>query len=81
MKHEHWKRTTFTQYITHLVKHSAIRNSARRKPSTVFFNSSSGTAIAEAVNVQHISIFGIFEDVRHLSQHSYNVTINSHDAN
>jgi hypothetical protein len=28
-----------------------IRNSAHRKPSAVFFNSSSGTTIAEAVNI------------------------------
>jgi hypothetical protein len=27
-----------------------------------------------------ISIFGICEDVRHFSQHSYNVTINSHNG-
>jgi hypothetical protein len=29
---------------------------------------------------QHISIFGICEDVRHFSQHSYTVTINSHNG-
>jgi hypothetical protein len=33
-----------------------------RRPSTAFFNSSDGTTTAEAVNVQHISIFGICED-------------------
>ena len=50
------KRTAFTQCIEHLVKHSMIRNSAHRKLSTVFFNSSSGTAIAAAINIHHISI-------------------------
>jgi mannose-6-phosphate isomerase class I len=54
--------------------------SAHRKPSTVFFNSSSGTTIAEAINVQHSSIFGIRDDVQHFPQHSYNVTINSHNS-
>jgi hypothetical protein len=73
------KHTTFTQCIQHLGKHSTIRNSAYREPSMVFFNSSSGSTIAVAVNVQHISIFGICEDVRHFSQHSYNVTINNHN--
>jgi hypothetical protein len=33
-----------------------------------------------ALNVQHICIFGICEDVRHFSQLSYNVTINSHNS-
>jgi hypothetical protein len=56
-----------------------IQNSARRKPSAVF-NSSSGTTIREAVNVQHFSIFSICEDGQHFSQHSYNVTINSHNG-
>ena len=37
-------------------------------------NSSNGTTIAEAVNLQHISIFGICEDVWQFAQHSYNVT-------
>jgi len=74
------KHTAFTQCIEHLVKHSTIRNSAHRKPSTVFFNSSSGTTIAEALNIHHISIFGICEDVRHFSLHSNNVTINSHNS-
>jgi len=74
------KCTTFTQCIEHLGKHSTIRNSAHRKPSAVFFNGSSGTTIAEAVNIQHISIFGICEDVWRFSQHSYNVTINSHNS-
>ena len=73
------KRTAFTQCIEPLGKHSTIRNSAHRKPSAVF-NSSSGATIAEAVNIQHISIFVICEDVRHFSQHSYNVTINSHNS-
>jgi len=45
-----------------------------------FFNSSSGTTIAEAINIHHISIFGICEDVRYFSQHSNNVTINSHNS-
>jgi hypothetical protein len=74
------KRTTFTQCIEHAGKHSTIHNSADRKPSTVFFNSCRGITIAEAVNFQHISIFGICEDVRRFSQHSYNVTINSHNG-
>jgi hypothetical protein len=70
MKHEHGEAYHFTRCIEQLVKHSTIQNSAHRKPSTVFFNSgSSGTTIAEAVNVQNISIFGICEDVRHFSQH------------
>ena len=59
-------------------KHFTIRHSAHRKPSTVFFNSS--TTIAEPVNVQYISVFGIYEDVRHFGQHSYNVTINSRNG-
>jgi hypothetical protein len=46
----------------------------------ISFNSSNGTTIAEAVNVQHISIFGICEDVWHFSRHSYDVTINSHNG-
>jgi hypothetical protein len=49
------KRTTFKQCTEHLGKHSTIRNFAhRKKPTTVFFNTCSGTTIAEAVNVQHI---------------------------
>ncbi len=56
------------------------RNSTHRKPLTVFFNSNSGTTIAEAVNVQHSSIFGICEDVRYFAQLSYNVIINSHNG-
>jgi hypothetical protein len=47
---------------------------------TVFLNSISGITIAEAVNVQHISKFDISEDVRLFSQHSYNVTTNSHNG-
>jgi hypothetical protein len=74
------KCITFTQCTEHLGKHSTIENSAYRKPSMVFYNSSSGTTIAEAVNVQHISIFGICEDVEHFSQHSYNVTVTSHNG-
>jgi hypothetical protein len=74
------KRTTFMQRIEHLEKHSMIQNSAHRKPLMVFFNSSSGTNIAEAVNIQHISIIRICEDVQHFSQHSYNVTINSYNS-
>ena len=46
----------------------------------VFFNSSSGTTIAEAINVHNISIFGICEDMRHFSQHSNNDTLNSHNS-
>jgi hypothetical protein len=46
----------------------------------VFYNSSSGTTITEAVNAQRISIFGIREDVGHFSQHSYNVTTTSHNS-
>jgi hypothetical protein len=65
------------QCVGHLGKHSTIRNAAHRKPSTVFFNSSSGTTIAEALNVQYIRIFGICENVWHFSQHSYDVIINS----
>jgi hypothetical protein len=72
------KRTTFTPCIEHLGKLPTIRKTAHSKPTTVLFNSSSGTAIAKAVNLQHIIIFGICEDVRHLAQHSYIVTINSH---
>jgi hypothetical protein len=44
----------------------------------IFFNSSNGTTITEAIIVQHVSIFGVCENVWHFSQHSYNVTINSH---
>jgi hypothetical protein len=46
----------------------------------VFFNSNSGITIAEALNVQHISIFGICEDVGHFSQNSHDVTINHHNG-
>ena len=74
------KRTTITQYIELYIKQSMNRNSAHNKPLTVFFNSNSGTTIAEAVNVQHSSIFGICEDVRYFAQHSYNVIINSHNG-
>jgi hypothetical protein len=70
----------FMQCTEYTGKHSMIWISVHRKPSAVFFNSSSGTTIAEAVNVQHISIFGTCEDVRHFSQHSYYVTINSHNS-
>jgi hypothetical protein len=31
-------------------------------------------------SIQHISIFGISEDVWRFSQHSYSVTINSHNG-
>jgi hypothetical protein len=46
----------------------------------VFFNNSSGTTIAEAINIWHISIFAIHEDGQHFSQHFYNVIINSHNG-
>jgi hypothetical protein len=46
----------------------------------VFFNSSSGTIIADAIIVQHISIYGVCEDVRHFSQHSYNFAITSYNS-
>ena len=65
--------------VLNTLENTMIRHSAHRKPSTVFFNSSSGITIAEAINVQHISVFGICEDVQHFAQHSSNVTINSHD--
>ena len=74
------KRTTNTQYIELYVKQAMIRNSANRKPLTVFFNSNSGTTIAEAVNVQHSSIFGICEDVRYFVQLYYHGIINSHNG-
>jgi hypothetical protein len=72
------KRTTFTQCIEHLGKHSMIPNSAYRKPSTVSFINNSDAIIAEAVNIQHISIFSICEDVRHFSQYLQRPTDGSH---
>jgi hypothetical protein len=57
----------FMQYIEDLGKHSTIWNSVHWKPSMALFKSSTGTTIAEAINVQHISIFGICEDVWHFS--------------
>jgi hypothetical protein len=74
------RHTTFTQCIEHLGKHSTIRNSVYMKPSTVLFNSSSGTTFAEAVNIQRISIFRIREDVWHFSHQFYSVIINSHNG-
>jgi hypothetical protein len=74
------KCTKLMQCTEHLGKHCMIRNSVHRKPSTTFFNSSSGTTIEEAVNVQHISIFSICEDVWHFSEHSYIISINSHNS-
>jgi hypothetical protein len=44
------------------------------------FNISSGATIAEAVNLQLISIFGICDDVRHFAQYSYSVTVNSYNG-
>jgi len=75
MENEHGEE--YKQRIEHFGKHPTNRNSAHRKPSTVFFNSSSGTTIAEAVNVQNISIFGICEDVRHFAQYCYDITVTS----
>ena len=66
--------------VLNTLENTTIRNSAHRKPSTELFNCSNGTTIAEAVNVQHIIIFGICEDVRHFQQHSYIVNINSHNG-
>jgi hypothetical protein len=43
-------------------------------------NISSGTTDAEFANLQHISIFGICEDMRHFAQHFHNVTINSYNS-
>jgi hypothetical protein len=74
------KCTAFTQCTEHHGKHSTNRNSAHRKSSTVHFNRSRDITIAKAVNVQHINIFGICEDVRSFSQHSYNVIINHHNG-
>ena len=74
------KRTTFTQCIEHLEKQYKIRNSSHRKLATVFFNSSSGTTLSEAVKVQRIWIFGICDDLRHFLQYSYNVAISSHNS-
>jgi hypothetical protein len=55
------------QCIEDLGKYFSIR-----KPTTAeFFSSTSGTTIAEAVNVQHISILCICEEVRRFS-HSVN---------
>lgn len=68
----------FMKCIEHLGKHSKIRNSAYRIPSTAFSNSSSSTTIADIKSVQYISIFGICGDVWHFSQQSYSGTINSH---
>ena len=33
-----------------------------------------------ALRVVRLSMFGICEDVRHFSQHSYNITMNSHNS-
>jgi hypothetical protein len=67
------KRTTLTQCTEHLGKHY--------DPEFDGIPQSSGTTIAQVVNVQHISIFGICVDVRHFSQHLlYIVTINSHNG-
>jgi hypothetical protein len=62
------KHAVFAQHIEHLGKHSTIRNPEHRKLLMVFCNSSSGITITEAANVQHIHIFGIYEDVWHFSQ-------------
>jgi hypothetical protein len=59
--------------VLNTLLNTMIRNSVHRKPLTEFFNNSSDTTIAEAVNMQHISICGICEDVRHFSQHSNDV--------
>ena len=48
------------------------------KNSTI--NISSGTTIAEAINVQNMSLFSICEDMRCFAQHSYNAIINSHSC-
>jgi hypothetical protein len=65
------KCTTFTQCIERLGKHSTIQNSAHRKLLLVFFNSSSGISVTEAVNVQCISILSIYEDVQlHTNSHA-----------
>jgi hypothetical protein len=73
------KHTTFMQYTEHLDRHFAIPNSMHRKPSVILFNSSNGTSVSKAVNIQHISIFGLYEGVWYCSQHSY-FTINSHNG-
>ena len=78
MKHEHWEARK--QCIEHFGKNPTIQNSAHRKPSKVFFNSSSGTIITEALNVEHISIFGICEEVRHFAQHYCDVTFANHNG-
>ena len=65
------KRITIKQCIEHLGKHHTVRNSTHRKPSMVFFHSSSSTNIAEALNVQHINTFGTCDDELHFAQHSY----------
>ena len=41
---------------------------------------SSGTSTTETVNVEHISIFGICVDMRHIARHSSNVTVNSYNS-
>jgi hypothetical protein len=79
MKHEHWEADHFHAMYC-IPRKTTIPNSAHRNPSKVFFNSCSDTTITEAKNIQHSSIFGIYEDVRHFSQHSYNITINSHNG-
>ena len=66
--------------VLRTLENTTILNSAHRKPPAVFFNRSSGTTIAEALNMQHISIFGMCEDVRDFSKQSYNITINSHNS-
>jgi hypothetical protein len=76
MKPEQWD-TSHASHVEHSGKHPTIPNSAHRKPSTVFFNTSSGTTITEAVHIQHI---GICENVRHFAQHYYDVTFTSHNG-
>jgi hypothetical protein len=68
------KRTAFAQCIEHLEN---TLNSAHRKPSAVFFNCSSGTTIAEAVKVQHASIFSIYEHVD-ISHNTHNSQLTLH---
>jgi hypothetical protein len=66
--------------VSSSIENNTIRNSAHRKPSTVLYNSSSGTTVSAAVNVQHTSIHGVSEVVLYFAQLYYNVTFNSHNS-
>jgi hypothetical protein len=77
-----WKHTIFMQCIEYLGKPFTIRNPVHRKTTDVILQQQHWYYCCSSCRyiVHQHTIFGICEGVLHFSQHTYNVTINSHNS-